>query len=48
MNRALTSVRGIYDEDFIEFTIKVLRKAGEYGLYVFMDPHQDVVCCLQM
>ena len=33
---------GKYDEEWIDFTISVLRKAGEYGFYVFMDPHQDV------
>ena len=33
---------GKYDEDFIAHTIAILRIAKEYGLYVFMDPHQDV------
>lgn len=33
---------GKYDEPFIEHTIKILRIAKSYGLYVFMDPHQDV------
>lgn len=33
---------GIYDEDFISFTIQVLYKLKEYGFYVIMDPHQDV------
>ncbi|KAK5995686.1 Glucosylceramidase [Cladobotryum mycophilum] len=33
---------GIYDEDFIQHTIEVLRVAKSYGFYVFMDPHQDV------
>ena len=33
---------GIYDEDFIAHTIKILRIAKDYGFYVFMDPHQDV------
>ncbi|KAF2148855.1 glycoside hydrolase family 5 protein [Myriangium duriaei CBS 260.36] len=33
---------GKYDEEFIDFTIKMLRLAKEYGFYVFMDPHQDV------
>lgn len=33
---------GIYDEDFIAHTIKMLRIAKDYGFYVFMDPHQDV------
>ncbi|KAK6543230.1 hypothetical protein TWF694_007126 [Orbilia ellipsospora] len=33
---------GLYDELYIAFTIKVLRKAKQYGFYVFMDPHQDV------
>jgi hypothetical protein len=35
---------GKYDEEWIEHTIKILRKAKEYGFYIFMDPHQDVVC----
>ena len=31
-----------YDEEWIQFTINVLRLAKDYGFYVFMDPHQDV------
>ncbi|KAI8589922.1 glycoside hydrolase family 5 protein [Geranomyces variabilis] len=33
---------GIYDEVWIQHTIELLRRAKEYGFYVFMDPHQDV------
>ncbi|KAG5970136.1 hypothetical protein E4U58_000669 [Claviceps cyperi] len=33
---------GIYDEDFIQHTIEILRLAKLYGFFVFMDPHQDV------
>lgn len=33
---------GVYDEDFIAHTIKILRIAKQYDFYVFMDPHQDV------
>ncbi|KAJ5639374.1 glycosyl hydrolase [Penicillium longicatenatum] len=33
---------GIYDEEWIDFTIQVLRIAKQYEFYVFMDPHQDV------
>ncbi|KAL2019952.1 hypothetical protein VTK56DRAFT_9044 [Thermocarpiscus australiensis] len=33
---------GIYDEEWIQDTIEVLRAAKSYGFYVFMDPHQDV------
>jgi Glycoside hydrolase family 5 C-terminal domain/Cellulase (glycosyl hydrolase family 5) len=33
---------GIYDEEFIAHTVKILRIAKDYGFYVFMDPHQDV------
>ncbi|CAG8496433.1 9253_t:CDS:2 [Diversispora eburnea] len=33
---------GIYDTEFIDFVIKVLIKAGEYGFKCFIDPHQDV------
>ena len=35
---------GKYDEAFIQHTVAMLRLAKEYGFYVFMDPHQDVVC----
>lgn len=35
---------GKYDEQWIQHTIQVLRKARAYGFHVFMDPHQDVVC----
>ncbi|RHZ53627.1 hypothetical protein Glove_440g10 [Diversispora epigaea] len=33
---------GIYDTEFIDFVVKVLIKAGEYGFKCFIDPHQDV------
>lgn len=33
---------GRYDEEFIQHTIEILRIAKGYGLYIFMDPHQDV------
>jgi len=33
---------GMYDEEFIQSTIEVLRLAKQYGFYIFMDPHQDV------
>lgn len=35
---------GKYDEEWIDHTIAILRKAKEYNFYIFMDPHQDVVC----
>ncbi|KAG8965423.1 hypothetical protein FRC05_003260 [Tulasnella sp. 425] len=31
-----------YDEEFIDYTIAVLRKCKEYGFKVYIDPHQDV------
>lgn len=34
---------GIYDQEWVAFTIEVLRIAKQYGFYVIMDPHQDVV-----
>lgn len=37
---------GKYDEEWIEHTIQVLRSAKDYGFYIFMDPHQDVVCLI--
>ncbi|KAG6909390.1 hypothetical protein DXG01_000690 [Tephrocybe rancida] len=33
---------GKYDYDFIDYTIRVLRKCKAYGFKIFMDPHQDI------
>jgi hypothetical protein len=33
---------GIYDQEYIKYVIKILKKAKIYGFKVFIDPHQDV------
>lgn len=33
---------GIYDEGYLAYLRVILKKAEEYGIQVFMDPHQDV------
>lgn len=33
---------GKYDEDYLDYLEKVVDIAGDYGFYVFIDPHQDV------
>lgn len=33
----------MYDYDFMDYTIRVLRKCKEFGFKVYMDPHQDIV-----
>ena len=33
---------GKYDEEWVQHTIEVLRLIKGYGMYVFIDPHQDV------
>ncbi|TPX37623.1 hypothetical protein SmJEL517_g00430 [Synchytrium microbalum] len=33
---------GIYDVEYLDYVIAVLKKCREYGFYVFIDPHQDV------
>ncbi len=32
---------GIYDEEYLAYLYQVVRKAGEYGIDLFIDPHQD-------
>lgn len=31
----------IYDQDYLDYLHDVIKKAGEYGIDVFIDPHQD-------
>lgn len=33
---------GIYDEEYLDYLYAIVKKAGEYGLNLFIDPHQDV------
>lgn len=33
---------GQYDEAYLDYFAQIARKAGDYGLYVFIDFHQDV------
>ena len=33
---------GIYDEAYLDYVRSLVEKAGEYGIDVFIDPHQDV------
>ncbi|MDY7077159.1 MAG: cellulase family glycosylhydrolase [Chloroflexota bacterium] len=33
---------GIYDEEYLDYLYEIVRKAGEYGIHLFIDPHQDV------
>ena len=35
--------RGIYDEDYIDYLVKLIGMAGKKGFRVMIDPHQDVV-----
>ncbi|MBN1536421.1 MAG: cellulase family glycosylhydrolase [Anaerolineales bacterium] len=33
---------GIYDEAYLDYLYAVVKKAGDYGIDLFIDPHQDV------
>jgi hypothetical protein len=32
---------GIYDEEYLDYLVQILKKAGDYGFTVAIDPHQD-------
>jgi hypothetical protein len=33
---------GIYDEEYLDYIYQVVKKAGEHGINLFIDPHEDV------
>ena len=33
---------GVYDDEYLAYIKEIVRKADEYGIGVFIDPHQDV------
>ncbi|MBP8997762.1 MAG: cellulase family glycosylhydrolase [Anaerolineaceae bacterium] len=33
---------GLYDEGYLDYLHAIVKKAGEFGFLVFLDPHQDV------
>ena len=33
---------GVYDQEYLDYLYQVVRKAGEHGFDLFIDPHQDV------
>lgn len=33
---------GIYDEEYLDYIYQVARRAGQHGITLFVDPHQDV------
>lgn len=33
---------GIYDEAYLDYLYQVVKKAGEHGITLFIDPHEDV------
>ena len=33
---------GVYDQEYLDYVYAVVRKAGEHGIHLFIDPHQEV------
>lgn len=38
---------GIYDQDYLNYLIQVLKKCEAYNLKVYIDPHQDCVSVIK-
>jgi len=32
---------GVYDEEYLDYLYQIVQKAGEHGINLFIDPHQD-------
>lgn len=32
----------VYDTDYLEYLVEIIKKAGEFGFNLFIDPHEDV------
>jgi hypothetical protein len=33
---------GIYDNEYLDYIFEIVKKAGEHGMLLYIDPHQDV------
>jgi len=33
---------GIYDEEYLDYIVEIVKKASQFGFNLFIDPHQDV------
>ncbi|KAH9939430.1 glycoside hydrolase [Amylocystis lapponica] len=42
MLRYVVTWDGKYDHEFMDYTVRVLRKCKEHGFKVYVDPHQDI------
>ncbi len=36
------AVPGIYDDEYLEYIYRIIKKAAEHEMNLFIDPHQDV------
>jgi len=33
---------GIYDQEYLDYIFAIVKRAGDYGIQILIDPHQDV------
>ena len=40
--RSSTPGQGIYDQEYLDYIYAIVKRAGDYGIRMVIDPHQDV------
>lgn len=39
---------GIYDQDYLDYVVQILKKCQQRAIHVYIDPHQDTVSSVSL